>query len=293
MNPEDSQVTGAGDAVGPVSPEVKNRLMREAAELATAENEFSAHPTKTNLLEWHFTIKGPELEQRIYQGRIIFPKEYPMKPPSFILLTPNGRFHAICLSISNYHPETWLTSWSIRTALVALRSFLLTPGNEGAIGSINYANEKGKKLAIKSRHWSCQECDPVIKLLSVRNPDGSNSAKEAENNDADAVPTFQATVGPPNRKTSAKMTATQNGHAKDCNNCNPVTSSSTALLNMDNQDVTSARSEEINKFTPEQQVQHNEHIKHILGDFAIGCFIIVFIGASFCRLLTIFTQGLK
>ncbi|CAK5079567.1 unnamed protein product [Meloidogyne enterolobii] len=42
-----------------------------------------------------------------------------MKPPNLRLLTPNGRFETnknICLSISGYHPETWLPSWSIRTA---------------------------------------------------------------------------------------------------------------------------------------------------------------------------------
>lgn len=43
-----------------------------------------------NLFEWHFTIRGPadsEFDGGLYHGRIILPPEYPMKPPSIILLT--------------------------------------------------------------------------------------------------------------------------------------------------------------------------------------------------------------
>jgi len=32
------------------------------------------------------------LQGGIYHGRILLPPEYPFKPPSFIMLTPNGRF---------------------------------------------------------------------------------------------------------------------------------------------------------------------------------------------------------
>ena len=43
-----------------------------------------------NLFEWHFTIRGPgdsEFDGGVYHGRIVLPPEYPMKPPSIILLT--------------------------------------------------------------------------------------------------------------------------------------------------------------------------------------------------------------
>ena len=54
----------------------------------------------------------------------------------------------ICLSISGHHPETWLPSWSIRTALLALIGFMPTQG-EGAIGSLDYTSEERKILAKK------------------------------------------------------------------------------------------------------------------------------------------------
>jgi len=66
------------------------RLMREARELAEPTSGYSAKPLEDNLFEWHFTIRGPsgsEFEGGFYHGRIILPPEYPMKPPSIMLLT--------------------------------------------------------------------------------------------------------------------------------------------------------------------------------------------------------------
>ena len=43
-----------------------------------------------NLFEWHFTVRGPpdsDFDGGVYHGRIVLPPEYPMKPPSIILLT--------------------------------------------------------------------------------------------------------------------------------------------------------------------------------------------------------------
>ena len=56
---------------------------------------------KDNLFEWHFTIRGPadsEFDGGIYHGRIILPPEYPMKPPSIIILTVCEALQAHCQS---------------------------------------------------------------------------------------------------------------------------------------------------------------------------------------------------
>jgi len=111
---------------------------------------------KENLFEWHFAIRGPpdtEFDGGVYHGRILLPPEYPFKPPSFMFLTPNGRFETqkkVCLSISNHHPEHWQPTWGVRTALVALIAFLPTPA-EGALGSLEYTKEEREKLAQQSR----------------------------------------------------------------------------------------------------------------------------------------------
>lgn len=137
--------------------------MKEAEELNTPTELYFAQPLEDNLFEWHFTIRGPsetDFDEGIYHGRILLPTEYPMKPPSIIMLTHSGRFKVhekICLSISGHHPETWLPSWSIRTALLALIGFMPTLG-EGAIGSLDYTSEERKSLARKSLTFTCSAC---------------------------------------------------------------------------------------------------------------------------------------
>ena len=156
------------------SPGVK-RLMHEANENKNPTEQFWAQPLEDNLFEWHFTIAGPpgtEFEGGLYHGRITLPTNYPLAPPSFILITPNGRFEVnkkICLSISGHHPESWQPSWSIRTALVALIAFLPTPG-AGAIGSLDYPAEERKKLAIKSRTFTCPECGAIANQIPKSEP---------------------------------------------------------------------------------------------------------------------------
>ncbi|XP_029983672.1 ubiquitin-conjugating enzyme E2 J1 isoform X2 [Sphaeramia orbicularis] len=144
------------------SPAVK-RLMKEAVELREPTEHYHAQPLEDNLFEWHFSVRGPpdsDFDGGVYHGRIVLPPEYPMKPPSIILLTPNGRFEVgkkICLSISGHHPETWQPSWSIRTALLAIIGFMPTKG-EGAIGSLDYTPEERKALAKKSVDFCCDIC---------------------------------------------------------------------------------------------------------------------------------------
>uniref|UniRef100_H2ZKI2 UBC core domain-containing protein n=1 Tax=Ciona savignyi TaxID=51511 RepID=H2ZKI2_CIOSA len=151
------------------SPAVK-RLMKEAQELSSATYEYAARPLEDNLFEWHFTFRGPkesDFDGGVYHGRIILPPEYPMKPPSIMLLNANGRFELnkkICLSISGYHPESWQPSWSIRTAILAIIGFMPTKG-EGAIGALDYTADERKVLARKSHAFTCNTCGLVKDLL--------------------------------------------------------------------------------------------------------------------------------
>ncbi|KAM6915154.1 ubiquitin-conjugating enzyme E2 J1 [Xenentodon cancila] len=168
------------------SPAVK-RLMKEAAELRDPTEHYHAQPLEDNLFEWHFSVRGPpdsDFDGGVYHGRIILPPEYPMKPPSIILLTPNGRFEVgkkICLSISGHHPETWQPSWSIRTALIAIIGFMPTKG-EGAIGSLDYTPEERRALAKKSQDFCCETCS--CSMRSALLPLTPNSNPSAEDDKA-------------------------------------------------------------------------------------------------------------
>ncbi|XP_077408611.1 ubiquitin-conjugating enzyme E2 J1 isoform X2 [Vanacampus margaritifer] len=164
------------------SPAVK-RLMKEAAELRDPTEHYHAQPLEDNLFEWHFSVRGPpdsDFDGGVYHGRIVLPPEYPMKPPSIILLTPNGRFEIgkkICLSISGHHPETWQPSWSIRTALIAIIGFMPTKG-EGAIGSLDYTPEERRVLAKKSQDFCCETCSCTLHSALLPLTPNSNLSPE-------------------------------------------------------------------------------------------------------------------
>lgn len=43
------------------------------------------------MLEWHFVIKGPKETPYAggrYHGKLVFPADYPYKPPAIMMLTP-------------------------------------------------------------------------------------------------------------------------------------------------------------------------------------------------------------
>ena len=141
------------------------RILKEASELANQPSlDYHAAPLENDLFEWHFTLRGTpapsHFEGGLYHGRIVLPHSYPLKPPSFRFLTPTGRFEVnreICLSISGHHEETWQPAWGIRTALVAIRSFMDTDA-KGQLGGMDASEEVRKRLAGQSKAWKCGVC---------------------------------------------------------------------------------------------------------------------------------------
>lgn len=75
-----------------------------------------------------------------------------------------------------FYASTRQPSWSVRTALLALIAFMPTKSNR-AIGSLDFSDSERRKLAIKSRSWSCETCG-LIKDLLVQ----PNENKNAINN---------------------------------------------------------------------------------------------------------------
>jgi ubiquitin-protein ligase len=115
-------------------------------------------PYGNNLLKWHFSVMGPpnsEFDGGIYHGRVLLPKDYPGSPPRVQVLTPSGRFipgHDICLSASNYHPESWTPKWTILSLIDALRLHMVTQANE--IGGSSATPTERRKYARASRLWA-------------------------------------------------------------------------------------------------------------------------------------------
>lgn len=169
--------------------------VREAQELAASPSaDLAAAPLETDLFEWHFTLRGPPnsaYADGIYHGRIVLPPTYPLRPPSFRFVTPSGRFEAnreICLSISGHHEETWQPAWGLRTALVALRSFMETDP-KGQVGGVDASDAVRRRLAGESGAFVCNGCGGRTNAAILEESAAEEKAAgENANKEVDVVP---------------------------------------------------------------------------------------------------------
>jgi len=139
-----------------------------------------AEPLPSNILEWHYIVRGPEsspYEGGMYHGKLKFPPEFPFKPPSIYMITPNGRFKTntrLCLSISDFHPDTWNPAWSVGTILTGLLSFMLE--TSPTLGSIETSEAEKKSLALKSIEFNLKD-KVVVELFPELVEEMKNTAE--------------------------------------------------------------------------------------------------------------------
>lgn len=141
------------------------RLRKDYTSLKRDPIPFAqAEPDPSNILQWHYIITGPPdtpYTGGTYHGLLKFPKDYPFKPPSIQMYTPSGRFQTntrLCLSISDYHPESWNPSWSVGTILTGLISFMV--GTEQSVGTTESSETSKKKFALDSFAWCINKSTP-------------------------------------------------------------------------------------------------------------------------------------
>ncbi|KAK3991562.1 ubiquitin-conjugating enzyme E2 6 [Cladorrhinum sp. PSN332] len=135
------------------------RLTREYKSISENPPPYiQAHPSETNILEWHYIITGPEATPYHggqYWGTLIFPPNYPFAPPAIRMHTPSGRFQPssrLCLSISDFHPRSFNPAWEVSTILIGLLSFMTS--EEMTTGSVSASETERKYLAARSRWWN-------------------------------------------------------------------------------------------------------------------------------------------
>lgn len=135
------------------------RLTKEYLSIESSPTPYiEAHPSESNILEWYYVITGaPDTPYAggEYMGTLVFPPEYPFQPPSIRMITPNGRFKPntrLCLSISDFHPESWNPGWSVATILVGLLSFMNS--EEASTGTLMSSERVRKDYASKSVAWN-------------------------------------------------------------------------------------------------------------------------------------------
>ncbi|MCJ1467619.1 Ubiquitin-conjugating enzyme E2 6 [Pseudocyphellaria aurata] len=117
-----------------------------------------AHPSETNILEWHYILTGPPktpYENGQYWGTLVFPPDYPFAPPAIRMHTPSGRFQPstrLCLSISDFHPKSFNPAWEVSTILIGLMSFMTS--DEMTTGSVHGTDAERKWAAARTRWWN-------------------------------------------------------------------------------------------------------------------------------------------
>jgi len=157
-------------------------------------------------LNWNYLIRGPAdspFEGGEYHGVLMFPPEYPFKPPGIKMLTPSGRFapdKKICFSMSDFHPASWNPAWSVATILTGLLSFMMS--DEITTGSINTTDADKRAWARKSHSWNIQQrkfkeafpeyCTPTLRDLP--NMGESVRGKPADTTPSQPQPTPQRAV---------------------------------------------------------------------------------------------------
>uniref|UniRef100_A0A060TIX1 ARAD1D41844p n=1 Tax=Blastobotrys adeninivorans TaxID=409370 RepID=A0A060TIX1_BLAAD len=133
------------------------RLAREYKNIQESPIPYIvALPSEENILEWHYVITGPPetpYEGGQYHGTLMFPSDYPFKPPAIRMITPSGRFKTntrLCLSISDYHPKTWNPA-----------CFMVS--DETTAGSITTSSSDKVRLAKESHAWNLYQDSRFLK----------------------------------------------------------------------------------------------------------------------------------
>jgi len=130
------------------------------------------------------------------------PAEYPFRPPSIMMLTPNGRFELntkICISFTSYHEEMWQPAWGVRTAILGLQGFFPLKGQAAVgVGSIEYPSTERRRLAVLSRDWVCPHCQqPNHELLpDEKSETDSNNVEPSESSVAVVAVVAETEVEP-------------------------------------------------------------------------------------------------
>lgn len=154
------EATGTGT---PQNPKIILRALKSAQN----DKDDSCRiflPSKDNLLEIHFSIRGPVAsiyEGGVYHGRILLDYRHPFKPPHIQLITKSGRFVPytnICFSLTAFHPESWSPAVRFHDLAIGLQSLFDEP-NEQAVGMIFRPDkEEVERCRVASATYYCPHC---------------------------------------------------------------------------------------------------------------------------------------
>ena len=114
-----------------------------------------------------------------------------MAPPAIYMMTPSGRFIPnikVCLSISDFHPETWNPAWTVSSILLGIMSFMNEDKTE-THGTIETTDEVKKGFAKNSVEFNLKDptfcrifSDFVEMFKEIDEGDEDDAISDEENN---------------------------------------------------------------------------------------------------------------
>ncbi len=157
-----------------------------------------AYPDEDNLLTWYFMIDGPEWSKYKgghYIGQILHDKDYPLKPPDYVMLTPSGRFminQKICMSNTKFHTDEWSAAWNISTILAGFLSIMLDDAAHGIAHLKHHTDAEIAEFADQSIAFNEKNYPKIYKEFQ-RLIENRKMAKEKQNSYKDSVVNKQVT----------------------------------------------------------------------------------------------------
>lgn len=155
----------------------QNAIMRKQYSLATENPHpyLKFYMDEANSTRWYVLISGcvgreNEFEGGEYLVRIEVPPKYPLDPPHFYFMTPQGLYGTetkVCVSIGEYHKENYRAVLGIVGFCENLVSGLIgweSLGHGIAILNTNMAEKK--KLAAASREYNTRNNQQFIDKIN-------------------------------------------------------------------------------------------------------------------------------
>tara|TARA_B100001094_G_scaffold70231_1_gene66719 strand:+ start:834 stop:1271 length:438 start_codon:yes stop_codon:yes gene_type:complete len=136
------------------------RLEKELEEMKISSENYSAGLKNDNIFEWSGIIVGPKdtvYEDGIFHLNIVFPSDYPFKPPKINFITkiyhPNiSESGGICLDILK---NQWSPALTISKVLLSLSSLLVDPNAHDPLSPVaarEYLNDR-ELFNKKAKEW--------------------------------------------------------------------------------------------------------------------------------------------
>lgn len=142
------------------SRKVKKDYEAQIKKSGKITDNYVCAPDPENPLIWYFVIFGLDDDYKggYYFGKVVCPENYPATPPYIMVSTNNGCFEQnekICLSITDYHPESWNPAWNVTHIIIGCISFWLQ--DEETAGSLYHHENNDKQFHRQKYAWKSRE----------------------------------------------------------------------------------------------------------------------------------------